>query len=69
MPQVGWVQAFSLKVFSEKERDIKTTYEAMLGGLAEFCRAMRTYGYQGINLFRHETMAASVWDAFTACTP
>lgn len=32
VPQVGRVQAFSLKVFSAKERDIKPAYEAMLGG-------------------------------------
>lgn len=32
VPQVGWVQAFSLKVFSAKERDIKYAYEERLGG-------------------------------------
>lgn len=30
--QVGFAQAFCLKVFSAKERDIRTVYEAMLGG-------------------------------------
>ena len=32
VPLVGWVQPFSLKVFSAKERDIKPAYEEMLGG-------------------------------------
>ena len=37
-PQVGFVPAFVLKVFSAKERDIKTAYEGILGGQFNFTK-------------------------------
>ena len=38
VPQVGFVPVFCLNVFSAKERDVKTAYEAILGGHFNFTK-------------------------------
>lgn len=65
-----WYERWEEEGFTESIKPVIPVaqgYDVSGPELAEYCDASREYGYEGLNIFRYETMTPSAWNAFADC--